>query len=168
MYCKKCHYPLEGLGQEQCPECGRTFSSSDPRTFDRYASGPMGWKSGWQWVIWQVALAASGLSILGVCFDGYDLLCWHYSRAAGGGVILATKGIGNHEKRFGHSGGAALLSLGLTLVSLRRCNDERDRTIIRVTRSMAFAAATWWIGWYLAIHYGYLLFPLYPTPAYTP
>lgn len=35
MYCKRCLYPLDGLGVNQCPECGYWFHPTRPRTFLR-------------------------------------------------------------------------------------------------------------------------------------
>ncbi len=32
-YCKKCRYPLMGLTQPRCPECGLAFDLTDPRTY---------------------------------------------------------------------------------------------------------------------------------------
>jgi len=31
--CKSCHYSLANLTERRCPECGREFDPSDPRTF---------------------------------------------------------------------------------------------------------------------------------------
>jgi hypothetical protein len=33
MYCFGCEYELVGLGDDRCPECGRLFDSSDPKSF---------------------------------------------------------------------------------------------------------------------------------------
>ena len=35
MYCRRCRYPLSGVGGRACPECGRTFDPADQRTFAR-------------------------------------------------------------------------------------------------------------------------------------
>jgi hypothetical protein len=35
MYCRKCFYPLSGLSECCCPECGRQFELSNPRSFLR-------------------------------------------------------------------------------------------------------------------------------------
>ena len=34
-HCLGCDYALDGLSEERCPECGRTFDHQDPRTFAR-------------------------------------------------------------------------------------------------------------------------------------
>jgi hypothetical protein len=41
MYCRHCGYALVGLSQNRCPECGRPFDPSNPRTF---LSRPKGWR----------------------------------------------------------------------------------------------------------------------------
>ena len=33
MYCYQCHYNLEHLTRENCPECGRGFDPGDPQTY---------------------------------------------------------------------------------------------------------------------------------------
>jgi hypothetical protein len=33
MHCLECGYPLDGLLEHRCPECGRKFDPADPRTF---------------------------------------------------------------------------------------------------------------------------------------
>jgi hypothetical protein len=35
MFCLKCRYPLHGLTEHECPECGSPFEPSDPATFLR-------------------------------------------------------------------------------------------------------------------------------------
>ena len=32
-FCPRCHYNLRGLAEPRCPECGRGFDPSDPRTY---------------------------------------------------------------------------------------------------------------------------------------
>jgi len=34
MRCLSCEYPLKGLVEHRCPECGREFDPNDPKTFD--------------------------------------------------------------------------------------------------------------------------------------
>ena len=33
VFCRRCLYPLKGLNQTYCPECGNLFDLGDPRTF---------------------------------------------------------------------------------------------------------------------------------------
>ena len=33
MLCRKCHYPLDGLADNRCPECGREFDPCEPKSF---------------------------------------------------------------------------------------------------------------------------------------
>ena len=33
-YCRQCHYPLVGLSEHRCPECGTPFDPRDPTTVD--------------------------------------------------------------------------------------------------------------------------------------
>lgn len=33
MYCRKCRYPLDGLSENRCPECGEPFNPADPSTY---------------------------------------------------------------------------------------------------------------------------------------
>jgi predicted amidophosphoribosyltransferase len=33
MFCLGCSYPLDGLDEHRCPECGRAFDPADPGTF---------------------------------------------------------------------------------------------------------------------------------------
>lgn len=40
-HCRSCRYPLIGLDQHRCPECGRTFDPDDPKTM--YYLGAPGW-----------------------------------------------------------------------------------------------------------------------------
>jgi hypothetical protein len=42
--CLDCRYPLKGLPESRCPECGRAFDPSDPETF-RSSDGPSFWQS---------------------------------------------------------------------------------------------------------------------------
>ena len=35
MYCVQCHYPLDQLKEERCPECGRPFRRDDPASMFR-------------------------------------------------------------------------------------------------------------------------------------
>jgi hypothetical protein len=70
MYCRKCGYQLVGLSANRCPECGRVFDPTDPRTFHRRAREPGLWRwmrriallmltlvllagGGWGWLYWQ-------------------------------------------------------------------------------------------------------------------
>ena len=39
-FCQNCGYPLDGLPENRCPECGRTFSPTDPSTFKEYLGAP--------------------------------------------------------------------------------------------------------------------------------
>lgn len=34
MYCRQCAYPLDGLSEPLCPECGRGFDAGDRRTYN--------------------------------------------------------------------------------------------------------------------------------------
>ncbi len=38
MFCLTCLYVLDSLSADRCPECGRRFDRSDPRTFGRWGS----------------------------------------------------------------------------------------------------------------------------------
>jgi hypothetical protein len=38
-YCLGCSYILQGLGRNQCPECGRSFDPQDPRTTSAHPVG---------------------------------------------------------------------------------------------------------------------------------
>jgi hypothetical protein len=33
MYCRRCDYILDGIDSHRCPECGRDFDPTDPKTF---------------------------------------------------------------------------------------------------------------------------------------
>jgi len=35
VYCRKCQYDLTQLAEERCPECGRPFDPTKPRTFQK-------------------------------------------------------------------------------------------------------------------------------------
>jgi hypothetical protein len=39
MYCSECGYPLHGLEERRCPECGRPFDPQDDRTFSTQPAG---------------------------------------------------------------------------------------------------------------------------------
>jgi hypothetical protein len=39
MWCRECRYPLDGLSEARCPECGLDFDPSDKTTF-RYKTPP--------------------------------------------------------------------------------------------------------------------------------
>ena len=54
MLCRECYYPLHGLTENRCPECGRAFDPEDRRTFARRR--PRRWR-------WE-ALAALGCLVL--------------------------------------------------------------------------------------------------------
>ncbi len=34
-YCRRCSYPLRGLPEQRCPECGQAFDPGDPKTYTR-------------------------------------------------------------------------------------------------------------------------------------
>jgi predicted amidophosphoribosyltransferase len=36
MFCLGCEYPLDGLRDPRCPECGREFDPDDPMSFSRH------------------------------------------------------------------------------------------------------------------------------------
>ena len=36
MHCLTCHYNLRNLVEHRCPECGRAFDPSDPKTFNPF------------------------------------------------------------------------------------------------------------------------------------
>lgn len=54
MWCRYCGYPLNGLSEDRCPECGRTFESADPRTFRRSPIPPYAiWRRIAAWASWR-------------------------------------------------------------------------------------------------------------------
>lgn len=38
MYCRRCAYNLKQLDTHRCPECGRPFDPTNPKTFRRHPS----------------------------------------------------------------------------------------------------------------------------------
>ena len=73
-YCISCFYPLRDIEGGQCPECGRAFDPSDPRTTSAHPSRIL-WRSlGYLW--WCLALGMVGVSILAIVYTGlaYDML----------------------------------------------------------------------------------------------
>jgi hypothetical protein len=61
--CLKCDYPLQGLTESRCPECGRRFDPADPKTMrfgrrgertQRWLIKPVGWPT------FVLAVAATG------------------------------------------------------------------------------------------------------------
>ena len=49
MRCLSCHYSLEHLTENRCPECGRAFDPDDPATFGPQPPRALTW---WQFCIW--------------------------------------------------------------------------------------------------------------------
>lgn len=41
MYCRRCEYPLHGLDQHRCPECGLGFDPSRPWSFRKHKRRPL-------------------------------------------------------------------------------------------------------------------------------
>lgn len=152
MYCKKCHYPLLRLKSRQCPECGRVFNPSRRQTFDQYP-----------WSLWTerrrnlgvfISVVAATLSVLLVLWGGTSLINWFYGEGTG-----TRSGWGSRffvpraEKEFalgvfflGLAGVGLFLSLGSARFAISRC--------------AVICCGIWCLGWYLAVHYGYLLFPM--------
>ncbi len=61
-FCRGCGYALVGLSEQRCPECGRTFDMSRPRSFSRR---PLrGWA--WRWGRRAVLLALSFVIVVGL------------------------------------------------------------------------------------------------------
>lgn len=56
MYCLGCYYRLDHLESSECPECGRGFDPSDPKTI-AYSPKP-------KWPRWECLLAALLLAVL--------------------------------------------------------------------------------------------------------
>lgn len=65
-HCRGCGYPLRGLPGSACPECGRTFDRSNPRTFDHSARV----SDRRRWANRAVTLILVALPSLAVCPQG--------------------------------------------------------------------------------------------------
>ncbi len=40
IFCRFCHYDLRSVLSESCPECGRTFDVTKPKTFSTMGKAP--------------------------------------------------------------------------------------------------------------------------------
>jgi hypothetical protein len=79
--CLDCNYPLRGLIENRCPECGRAFDPADPRSFnnssraltwfDRKLLAPTGWPT-----FSLIALVCSGLLFLALDPGIYYMGCY--------------------------------------------------------------------------------------------
>ncbi len=67
MHCMGCHYPLDGLQEHRCPECGRPFNPAQPLSFyrPRQLTGPRVriWhlRDRLRMLAWLVGLAVAGI-----------------------------------------------------------------------------------------------------------
>jgi hypothetical protein len=85
--CRKCSYPLEGLKQPTCPECGTPFSLFTRREWDEATSDEVARNA-----YLKAACIAAGGVLLGVCVQ---LLMGRWIAAAGFPVFwLVSSGIG--------------------------------------------------------------------------
>ncbi len=82
MFCKRCAYPLRGLRQDECPECGRPFDPDAPHTFLRAPRGQTArrWLLRTLIVVLPVALLIGG-------WRGYDY--WRAQRVAAAEAALS-------------------------------------------------------------------------------
>ena len=69
MHCMGCHYPLDGLQEHRCPECGRPFNPAQPISFyrPRQLTGPPVriWhlRDRLRMLAWLVGLAVAGVVV---------------------------------------------------------------------------------------------------------
>lgn len=72
MYCRQCGYALRGLSEPRCPECGRPYNPTDPKS---YLHHPRGWS-----LRRRARRAAWSLALLAVAFAVYAAVLWGYMR----------------------------------------------------------------------------------------
>ena len=83
-HCAGCRYPLDGLSENRCPECGRPFDHADPASFATSPKKPWA-RSAKRAAKWLGAIAA----IVAALYAGLDWetsyetcrLCGTYSQA---------------------------------------------------------------------------------------
>jgi hypothetical protein len=79
-YCLGCDYPLDGLAEFRCPECGRAFDPADPRTVN--GGRPLGRLGRWLmrpagWPTLLPAAAASAVTMIATTAPtGWRLVAW--------------------------------------------------------------------------------------------
>jgi hypothetical protein len=67
MFCRQCLYPLDGLPENRCPECGLPFSPADPAT---YLDKPR-YPACWQCTCAMLLAVAAWLLGLALFFDSF-------------------------------------------------------------------------------------------------
>jgi hypothetical protein len=60
-YCRRCSYPLIGLAEPRCPECGTGFDLTDRRTFRRRPKSPLRRGAAWATI---VVLLSMGIGLV--------------------------------------------------------------------------------------------------------
>lgn len=135
MYCRACQYELASLRDTVCPECGRPFDPSDPRTFARRRRGPQAL------IGWGLALAIGVAMIL--AFRVALIPDYGYSRHA---AFLTIFGIG--------------LCLGVAAAVLAACN----RSWWGRVPLLLIGILCVWLGLFLGSDHGFRVWQSMPDP----
>ena len=81
MFCSRCKYDLRGLADHRCPECGRPFNPSDPRSY--LSSIAPWWHSRYTWLLVIPAIVLIG-GVLSV-----PLVEFHYPRVVNNDPLIS-------------------------------------------------------------------------------
>ncbi len=79
--CLGCGYPLRGLSEPRCPECGRTFDSADPFTIDSLASAQRRLRRALHWAPLAVWFATMAIVLVGEVYalSRFGVFDWWHS-----------------------------------------------------------------------------------------
>jgi hypothetical protein len=71
-YCRACYYPLTGLPEPRCPECGQAFDLADPATFTMSPPKSLAWRWGRR-LVQSLAILLLALAVIaGSFYRGYQ------------------------------------------------------------------------------------------------
>lgn len=149
-FCKGCYYPLQGLSETRCPECGQAFDLSDASTYSIQAHPPRIQRR----LGTALVLLGAPVSALLVLISGESLLLWYFGRATdtmvgwGGRFWIATA-----ETQFS-LGTLSMLAMFAGLVMARGCPHHLP------LRCLSWAAGIWWLGWLLSFQFGWIVYHL--------
>ncbi|MEX2216136.1 MAG: hypothetical protein WD768_18640 [Phycisphaeraceae bacterium] len=92
-YCLKCDYPLDGLMENRCPECGQTFAPDDPLSFRAYSIAKHGKGASFTpWVLLALLLTF-GLMTIRPSAGSFDWFYWLIVSLAAVIVVFVAGGI---------------------------------------------------------------------------
>lgn len=140
-FCQRCAYPLDGLGENRCPECGRPFDPEDSETFD----GPRA-RIGHRHLI----AALVGLGVLCVSFVIAGLASQMHAKALAAGAWAPgarDQWLAWQDMWFVTFAGAYLFEAGVLIACLGTLGSHRKRACRKRSLWIAmFISIVFWIS----------------------